>query len=44
MADTDKSCHAFPASIAGYRSSLHAMDCNDIVIGAARSVGGITGL
>jgi len=35
-ADTDKSCHSFPSSLAGYKSSLHAMDCMDMVIGTAR--------
>ena len=32
----DKACHEFPATIANYKAALHGMDCNDMVIGAAR--------
>ena len=33
----DKSCHAFPSTIAKYSSpDFSGMDCNDMVIGAAR--------
>ena len=35
--NTDKTCFNFPSNIARYRGSdFHAMDCMDMVIGAAR--------
>ena len=36
-AGTDKSCHNFPSSHAGYSAALHAMDCMDLVVGTARA-------